>query len=150
MTLCNASRATARRLRLTAVPAAALALLVLTGAAPALAEDEEFAPGYSACLEKAVSTMEIQQCTNNAYAYWKTTLDKNFALALRQCEQAEDPDACRQKLHKAQQLWTQYKTAMSEAIAELEGGSLGRLLASDFAASETKKQARLLMPDSDD
>ena len=149
MTLLQTFRPMARRLGLTT--ASALTLWTLSGAPSALAAEEEFAPGYSDCLAKAVSSMDIQQCTNDAYTYWDNILNTNYTLALQQCDQASDAKVCREKLRKAQRLWVQYKEAMADAIGELEGGgSLGRLLASDFAASETKKQARLLMPDNED
>ena len=150
MTPFQTCRLMARHLCLSAASAAALTLWTLSGAPSALAAEEEFAPGYSDCLAKAVSSRDIQQCTNDAYTYWDNILNTNYALALQQCDQASDAKLCREKLRKAQRLWVQYKEAMADAIGELEGGSLGRLLASDFAASETKKQARLLMPDNED
>lgn len=149
MMLFETFRPMARRLRLPAA-SAALTLWVLAGAPMAAAAEEELAPGYSDCLAKAVSTMDMQQCTVDAYTYWDKILNKNYALALQQCDQANDATVCREKLRKAQRHWVQYKEAMTDAILELEGGgSLSRLLASDFAATETKKQARLLAPDSD-
>ncbi len=149
-----ARRTVARRTvaRRTATLGAAILWSVwcLAGVWPALAaEEEELAPGYSACLEKAVSTLDMQQCTSDAYDYWDKILNENYAQALQQCTQAEDEKACRDKIRTAQRLWVQYKEAMTDVIVELEGGgSLSRLLASDFAATETKKQARLLEPSS--
>ena len=119
------------------------AFFVLTpGTAPA---EEELAPGYNVCMENAVSDMDMMECTNAAYAHWDKVLNENYAAALKSCNAAEDPAACKANIKKAERLWVQYKEAMSDVVLELNGGgSLSRLAAAGFLAEETKKQATLL------
>ena len=107
--------------------------------------EEELAPGYNICMENALSNMDMVSCTHAAYEYWDKVLNENYAVALKACNDASDPAACRANIKKAERLWVQYKEAMAEAVVDLNGGgSLSRLSAVSFLAEETKKQATLL------
>ncbi len=122
------------------------ALLMLLGAAcPALAE-EELAPGFNECMEKSGGvTADMLMCLNDAYDHWDTVLNENYAAAMKLCDESADPKVCKDKLRRAERLWVQYKDAMAEALAEFEGGgTASTVMASDFMAGETKRQARLL------
>lgn len=112
---------------------------------PVKAAEEELAPGYNACTEKAYSTADMIECVTNAYQYWDKKLNENYKKAQETCKGAEKPDECSKKLLKAERLWVQYRDAMADVIFDLEGGgSLSRLAADNFSAEETKKQANLL------
>lgn len=107
--------------------------------------EEELAPGFNACTEKAQSTADNLECLNAAYTHWDKVLNANFKKAQAACAEAPDAKECRAKLLKAQRLWIQYKEAMADALyASGSGGTLDNLTVGHFAARETKKQAQLL------
>lgn len=127
----------------------ALLFLALPFCAPLCVPDaraeEELAPGFHACTEKAQSTADNVECYNAAYSYWDKVLNANFKKAQAACADAADAKECRAKLLKAQRLWIQYKEAMVDALYALGGGgTMDQLTVGDFAARETKKQAQLL------
>ena len=128
---------------------AALLFFVLTGCAVMFAPDaraeEELAPGFNACTEKAQSTADNVECYNAAYTYWDKTLNANFKKAQAACEDTANAKECRAKLLKAQRLWIQYKEAMADSLyASGSGGTMDHLTVGHFVAQETKKQAQLL------
>ena len=107
--------------------------------------EEELAPGFSACEEKADNMADNIECAVNAYKYWDEKLNANFKKAKSLCADAENPKACESQLLKAQRLWIQYKEAMAQTLFQIHGGgSLARLESDMFFARETKKQAQLL------
>lgn len=107
--------------------------------------EEELAPGFHACTEKAQSTADNVECLTAAYNYWDKALNTNFKKAQTACADASDAKECRAKLLKAQRLWIQYKEAMVDALYAMGGGgTMDQLTVGDFAARETKKQAQLL------
>lgn len=107
--------------------------------------EEELAPGFHACTEKAQSTADNLECLTAAYEYWDKRLNASFRKAQAACEGAPDARACRAKLLKAQRLWIQYKEAMGDALYGMGGGgTLDNLTVGTFLAEETKKQAQLL------
>lgn len=108
---------------------------------------EELAPGFDACVDRATSTADNNECFGAAFEYWDKILNASFRALPKACSDAPDPDACRAKVVKAQKLWIQYKEAMAEAIADMAGGgSAAGLAANNFIVEETKKQAKLLGP----
>ena len=129
----------------------ALLVLALPIAAPCVPDaraEEELAPGFHACTEKAQSTADNVECYNAAYNYWDKQLNANFKKAQAACEEAPDARACRAKLLKAQRLWIQYKEAMGDALYAMgAGGTMDSLTVGTFLAQETKKQAQLLATD---
>ena len=109
--------------------------------------EEELAPGYNACIEKAQSTAKNLECLTAAYNHWDKMLNTNFKKAQAACADAADAKTCRAKLLKAQRLWIQYKEAMADALYGMSGGgTMDNLTVGNFLAEETKKQARLLSP----
>lgn len=107
--------------------------------------EEELAPGFHACTEKALSTADNVECLTAAYEYWDKQLNANFKKAQAGCEEAPHPKECRAKLLKAQRLWIQYKEAMGDALYGMGGGgTMDNLTVGTFLAEETKKQAQLL------
>ncbi|MDE6734301.1 MAG: DUF1311 domain-containing protein [Desulfovibrio sp.] len=109
--------------------------------------EEELAPGFHACTEKAQSTADNVECLNAAYNYWDKALNANFKKAQAACEDTANAKECRAKLLKAQRLWIQYKEAMGDALYGMGGGgTMDNLTVGTFLAEETKKQAQLLAP----
>lgn len=121
---------------------ALMCLLPLT----ANAEEEELAPGFDACMDKAATTADTLNCTTAAQDYWDKILNENFKKAKNHCAQATSPKECDENLVAAQRLWIKYKEITPRVIRDLYGGgSLGTQIAGHFLASETKKQAQLLI-----
>ena len=107
--------------------------------------EEELAPGFDACIGKAVSTVDQVDCLSRAYEYWDKQLNANYQQARAQCASAEKPDLCRAHLLKAERAWVAYKEAMGDVVWDMNGGgSISRVSALGFTVEETKKQAKLL------
>lgn len=108
--------------------------------------EEELAPGFSSCADKATSTADLVECYTAAHNYWDKILNANFKKAQASCaDAATDEKQCRAALLKAQRLWIQYKEAMINAIYAMgSGGTIDNLTTGNFLAKETKKQALLL------
>ena len=116
--------------------------------APDARAEEELAPGFNACTEKAQSTADNVECYNAAYNYWDKQLNANFKKAQAACEDTANAKECRAKLLKAQRLWIQYKEAMGDALYGMgSGGTMDSLTVGHFLVEETKKQAQLLSPE---
>ena len=110
-----------------------------------LAVEEELAPGFGACVDKAQTTADHIDCFGAAYKYWDKILNNNYASALKLCEDQESPEQCKKKLKNAQLKWIQYNEAMLEAISALgSGGTADRLHIDYLSVQETKRQALLL------
>lgn len=85
-----------------------LALLFL--AAPAMAEEDELAPGFDRCMEQSGGvTMEMMGCFQQAYDYWDARLNANYKKARQACQNSSDPKGWSDKLLKGQRAWVQYK-----------------------------------------
>ena len=121
-----------------------LALLFL--AAPAMAEEDELAPGFDRCMEQSGGvTTEMLGCLQQAYEYWDARLNTNYKKARQACKSSSDPKACSDKLLKGQRAWVQYKEAFTDLVQlPNEGGSMARLNSMSFLTGETRKQALLL------
>ena len=84
-----------------------LALLFL--AAPAMAEEDELAPGFDRCMKQSGGvTTEMLGCLQQAYEYWDARLNTNYKKARQACKSSSDPKACSVKLLKGQRAWVQY------------------------------------------
>ena len=69
-----------------------LALLFLT--APAMAEEDELAPGFDRCMEQSGGvTTEMLGCLQQAYEYWDARLNTNYKKARQACKSSSDPKA---------------------------------------------------------
>ena len=65
-----------------------LALLFL--AAPAMAEEDELAPGFDRCMEQSGGvTTEMLGCLQQAYEYWDARLNTNYKKARQACNEKE-------------------------------------------------------------
>lgn len=125
---------------------AACGLLAAALAAPSAvlaAGEEELAPGFNACMNKASATTDMVECYNSAYNFWDKILNRNYKRAMKNCDENGTPE-CKANLKKAQRAWIQYKEGMSDYIYNSSDGSMSRLSAIGFLTEETKKQAQLL------
>ncbi len=112
--------------------------------------EEELAPGFNACIDKAASTADHLDCLRTAFDFWDRQLNTNFKQAKADCAGGENAQQCLANLLKAQRAWVQYKEAMSQVVWDMEGGgSNSRLSANSFLVQETKKQALLLKSSGD-
>ena len=115
-------------------------------AAPAMAEEDELAPGFDRCMEQSGGvTTEMLGCLQQAYEYWDVRLNANYKKARQACKSSSDPKGCSDKLLKGQRAWVQYKEAFTDLVQlPNEGGSMARLNSMSFLTGETRKQALLL------
>ncbi len=111
-----------------------------------MAQEEELAPGFNACMQRGYSTADMVECFNAAYEYWDKALNRNYKLAMKNCDENGLPE-CKAKLKKAQRAWIQYKEGMSDYIVSSSDGTMSRVSAISFLAEETKKQAKMLKPE---
>ncbi len=107
------------------------------------AGEEELAPGFNACMNRASATTDMVECYNSAYNFWDKILNRNYKRAMNNCEDYGTPE-CKANLKKAQRAWIQYKEGMSDYIYKSSDGTMSRLRAIGFLTEETKKQAQLL------
>ncbi len=107
------------------------------------AAEEELAPGFNACMNRSSATTDMIGCYDSAYQYWDKILNKNYKMAMKNCDEEGTPQ-CKANLKKAQRAWIQYKEGMAEYIYSSSDGTMSRLSAAGFLAEETKKQAKLL------
>lgn len=123
------------------LPAALAAAALMAAPAPSHAE-EELAPGYDACLDRAGGvTADMKECAQAAYDHWDRMLNTSYSRVRKAMGKTEAGN-----LLKAQRLWIQYRDAMSQSVFDLAGGgSAAGLDALVFMAEETRKQARLLV-----
>lgn len=121
-------------------------LVLLFLASPAMAGDDELAPGFDRCMEQSGGvTMEMVGCLQQAYDYWDARLNTNYKKARQACQNSSDPKAWSDKLLKGQRAWVQYKEFFADLVQlPNEGGSMARLSAMSFLARETRRQALLL------
>lgn len=77
-----------------------LALLFL--AAPAMAEEDELAPGFDRCMEQSGGvTTEMLGCLQQAYEYWDARLNTNYKRPGRPAKAPVIPRPARTSCSKA-------------------------------------------------
>ena len=116
-----------------------------TGAAEGAAE-EELAPGYGQCMDKAQTTSDYVECADEAFCYWDAILNENYQRIMKQCPYDTD-EACAAyvgKLREAERAWLRYRDATAGFLSQKLGGTYDRVEASLFAAEATRAQALLL------
>ena len=116
--------------------------LALACCGPCLAGEEELAPGYNACMEKAYGDdVETRECMRKAHAYWDRKLNENYRAAKESCSSK----ACAKKLLEAERAWLKWRDLMAELLYESRGGGSMNIAKSIyFEAEATKLQAQKL------
>lgn len=57
--------------------------------------EEELAPGYNACMDAAVSNVDMRHCVGMAHEYWEKILSQNYKKQESACVQDESPGECK-------------------------------------------------------
>lgn len=112
-------------------------------------EEEELAPGFNQCMQKAQGDFDIKDCYGIAGQYWDKQLNAIYPKVLLSCNKAENPKECRSKVNKMEVSWIKYVELMSDfiyggSVYEYGGGTLARVNGVAFDASQRKKQCLLL------
>ena len=110
------------------------------------AAEEELAPGYAQCMDKAQTTSDFVECADDAFCYWDVILNETYRKAMKQCPYDTD-EACAAyvgRLREAERAWLRYRDATVAFLSRKMGGTYDRVEASVFAAEATRAQARLL------
>lgn len=111
---------------------------------------EELAPGFDSCAQKAKSDFDLKDCFQDAASYWDGRLKAAYHKAAAGCEQGENPAQCKNRLKSMEVGWIRFKELMGEFIysGSVERqplpGSLDRMLGTAFMAEETKRQCQRL------
>lgn len=124
------------------------AFLVFAAGAAQAEEEEELAPGFNACMEKAGGvTPNITECQEAALEYWDKQLNINYKQQMEATKDALKPEARKAALLKAERAWIAYRDAMAEFVGDSrEGGTLARVIGMSFRLQTTKMQAQFLKP----
>lgn len=124
------------------------AFLVFSAGAAQAEEEEELAPGFKACMEKAGGvTPNITACQEEALEYWDKQLNINYKQQMEATKDALRPEARKAALLKAERAWIAYRDAMADFVGDWrEGGTLARVIGMSFLLQTTKMQAKFLQP----
>ncbi len=116
----------------------------------ALEIEEELAPGFNICDQKAAEATSGQglaqyrdaksDCFDLAGKYWTPILNKSYDIHMNLYK--DDPDK-QKKLQEFQKAWEQYVDAGRKFIYA-QGGTMAGTVATYFDLEETRRQARLL------
>ncbi|MGS2742559.1 lysozyme inhibitor LprI family protein [Halomonas sp. LS-001] len=111
-------------------------ILIATLLVSAVAYGSEYSPSYEACMQKAVSTLDIVTCISNEYERQDQRLNNNYQQLRSQLSSER-----REQLLTAQRAWITYKEANCSFYADPEGGTMARINANSCLLSETTKRA---------
>lgn len=111
-------------------------LLVATLLTSACAYGNEYSKSYEACMQQAVSTLDIVTCISNEYERQDQLLNDNY-----QQLRGHLSDERRDQLLSVQRIWITYKEANCGFYAAPEGGTMARINANSCLLSETTRRA---------
>ena len=111
-------------------------LLVATLLTSASAYSNEYSKSYEACMQQAVSTLDIVTCISNEYERQDQRLNDNY-----QQLRGHLSDERRDQLLSVQWIWITYKEANCGFYADPEGGTMARINANSCLLSETTRRA---------
>lgn len=111
-------------------------ILIATLLVSTVAYGNEYAPSYEACMQKAVSTLDVFTCISNEYEHQDQRLNNNYQQLRSQLISER-----RDQLLTAQLAWSAYKEANCSFYADPEGGTMARINTNSCLLSETTKQA---------
>ena len=120
----------------------ALTCLCLSGISHA--QDEELAPGFDACMDKAETTSELVACADSGFEHWSAILKENYEQA-KECpyDNEEQCAEYQSNLAKSMAAWEAYRDAMVNHLGS-NGGTINRVNVSMFLLETTRSQALLL------
>jgi uncharacterized protein YecT (DUF1311 family) len=109
-------------------------------AGPALSANtkpfEGYSKAYKVCMDKAVSTADMIECTDAEYKQQ----DKRLNIAYNNLKNKQTPARVKQ-LTELQKLWIKYRDANCEFYYDPDGGSMARILANDCMLTMTRDRA---------
>ena len=97
---------------------------------------ESYTKAYKVCMDKAVSTQDIVECTDIEYR----VQDKRLNVVYTNLVIKQTPARVKQ-LTELQKLWIKYRDANCAFYYDPDGGSMARILANDCMLTMTKDRA---------
>jgi len=123
-------------------------IIALSMAGTSFAESNAFdaySKSYKICMDKAISTVDIIECTNTE----NSVQDKRLNAAYKKLISRQNAVRVKQ-LTDVQKLWIKYRDANCGFYYDPDGGSMARILANDCMLQMTKDRAveleTLIMP----
>ncbi|WP_386083075.1 lysozyme inhibitor LprI family protein [Vreelandella sp. F11] len=113
-----------------------LCLFSTTLLASAVVYGEEARQSHDACLESAVTTVDIVACITEEFEREDKRLNDNYQQLRSQLS-----DSRQEQLLTAQRAWIAYKEANCDFYANPEGGTLARISANSCVLTETTNRA---------
>ena len=119
-----------------------VSILIISAAAtaPALGADnnpfEGYTKAYKICMDKAVSTQDMVECTDAEYKQQ----DKRLNVAYNNLKSKQSPARVKQ-LTELQKLWIKYRDANCAFYYDPDGGSMARILSNDCMLTMTRDRA---------
>ena len=105
-------------------------------AGPALASDDKFSKDYQRCLDQAVSTSDIIECTQQEHEKQDARLNSVY-------KKVRDMESESQKknLQEAQRAWIKFRDTWGAYLYDPEGGTIARVSAISWHLEATVDQA---------
>jgi uncharacterized protein YecT (DUF1311 family) len=114
-------------------------LLALSVTCTSFAESnalDAYSNSYKICMDKAISTIDIIECTNTE----NSVQDKRLNVAYKKLISRQNAARVKQ-LTEVQKLWIKYRDANCGFYYDPDGGSMARILANDCMLQMTKDRA---------
>lgn len=114
-------------------------LLALSVTCTSFAESnalDTYSNSYKICMDKAISTIDIIECTNTE----NSVQDKRLNVAYKKLISRQNAARVKQ-LTEVQKLWIKYRDANCGFYYDPDGGSMARILANDCMLQMTKDRA---------
>jgi uncharacterized protein YecT (DUF1311 family) len=106
---------------------------------------EGYTPSYKVCMDKAITTIDIVQCTNDE----TDKQDKRLNIAYQKLKAEQRPERATQLLD-AQRHWLAFRDVNCKFYYDPEGGTLARILTNNCFLTMTRDRAleleQLMMP----
>ncbi|RFC84035.1 DUF1311 domain-containing protein [Acinetobacter sichuanensis] len=98
--------------------------------------DSKISQQYTACMNKASSTVSMVQCTSVETARQDARLNKAYNGLMSKLSKTR-----KQELQTAQRLWIKYRDANCKFYVDPNGGSIAQVKGANCVMNETVKRA---------
>ena len=98
--------------------------------------DSKISQQYTACMNKASSTVSMVQCTSAETARQDARLNKAYNGLMSKLSKTR-----KQELQTAQRLWIKYRDANCKFYVDPNGGSIAQVKGANCVMNETAKRA---------
>ena len=105
-------------------------------ASHAASSDAKLSPTYSACMKKALSTMDLMACIQEEFSIQDRRLNDNYKKLMAMLD-----DNRKKQLQETQRLWIKYTEANCNFYHNPNGGSAHRVMAGDCTVQERGRRA---------